>query len=346
MRIDEMTGRIVSLRASMDELDRQDVRLQAAVRTLAGALTSIDRHLYGLYPEKLQAPAPSLAGERQRILRNQDPAVFEPVGRSIESGLSETASLIRSRLAGAVELAEVVMLLEAAARSIETDGERNRRGIEGISGGLREAMQLQTVDEFRAHIQAQVCGLTRILEEMKHQNDALLEDLQREMHSYRRQLDHASSVANRDPLTGLGNRRALEVRLAELVEARIPFCLVLIDFNRFKFINDHYGHLAGDELLRAFGLRLQAQIREDDTSVRWGGDEFVVVLPATLPDTMTRAKALERHLTGEYKVFAEDKTHRIQLSMTMAVVEHRTNETVEQLIGRADDLLYSTKTVR
>lgn len=341
-----MAGKIVSLRENMDRLELQDTRLHAALRSFAGAITSIERHIFRLYRDKLECAPPSLELERRQLLRDPEKETFESVSRRIESELSAAAGLIRTRLAGAVELTEVVMLLAGATHTIESGTQARERSLQEVNRELEAGMALQSVEDFRSHIRTQISSLTRVVEEMHQQNQLLLEDLQREMHNYRKQLDRASSDANRDPLTGLSNRRTMELRLNELIGAGIGFCLVLIDFNRFKFINDQFGHLAGDELLRAFAGRLLGQVREDDTAVRWGGDEFVVLLPVNLPDAMARSRILERQLSGEYRLEVEGRTLRLPLSLTMALAEYRRGETVEQVIARADTMLYASKASR
>jgi diguanylate cyclase len=327
-------------------LDLQDTRLQAALRSFAAAMTSVERHIFRLHKDKLECEPPSLELERRQLLRAPEKETFDSVARRIESELSATAGLIRTRLAGAVELSEIVMLLAGATHTIETGSHARERSLQEVNSQLEAGLKLQSVDEFRSHIRTQVTSLTRVVEEMHEQNMLLLEDLQREMKNYRSQLDRAAFDANRDPLTGLSNRRTLEIRLGELIGAGIGYCLILIDFNRFKFINDQYGHLAGDELLRSFASRLMAQVREDDTAVRWGGDEFVVLLPVNLPEAMSRSRILERHLSGDYRIEAEGRSVRVPLTFTMAIAEYRRGETAEQVIARADAMLYSAKAVK
>src|SRR5919107_6424718 len=92
-------------------------------------------------------------------------------------------------------------------------------------------------------------------------------------------------MATHDPLTGLSNRRALEEMLPrEMARARrsgAPLCVAIIDIDHFKVYNDTHGHLAGDEMLRACARAWDSALRGEDTIVRFGGEEFLVVLPDT-----------------------------------------------------------------
>src|SRR5678815_2927811 len=93
------------------------------------------------------------------------------------------------------------------------------------------------------------------------------------------------SMAHTDPLTGLLNRRSMEQRLREAAQGfqrtGRPFCVVMADVDHFKRINDDHGHEAGDRVLRAVAALLGADLRSHDAVARWGGEEFLLLLPDT-----------------------------------------------------------------
>jgi diguanylate cyclase (GGDEF)-like protein len=153
-----------------------------------------------------------------------------------------------------------------------------------------------------------------------------------------------NELAIRDELTGTHNRR----HLIELVEhekersARFgsPFCLCLLDIDYFKLINDTYGHSAGDTALRQFAAAVQCQIRESDAFGRYGGEEFLLMLPETALDEATVLAERVRANT-ERLDFAGLPGRAITVSIGIA--EFRPHESVAQTIARADEALYLAK---
>lgn len=144
-----------------------------------------------------------------------------------------------------------------------------------------------------------------------------------------------------DPLTGLYNRRFAELRLTAEVDRSKryghPLTVVVIDLNDFKQINDRLGHLAGDLVLREFGLRLSRSIRVSDLAVRMGGDEFLVILPECpaeqIPALLTRLENLEVNYRGS----------NIPVRFSAGVAGFDAHGTPEQMLERADQALYAQK---
>lgn len=153
--------------------------------------------------------------------------------------------------------------------------------------------------------------------------------------------EEQASEARIDSLTGLANRRALEEILAAEISRAQRFAhqlaVVLLDLDRFKEINDSFGHAAGDVMLRAVSRLLTSLARQGDTVARWGGEEFVVVLPETdLAGACRFAERLRR--TIEAHAVGEMKT-----SASCGVATMLPEDTVEELLGAADQALYQAK---
>jgi len=153
--------------------------------------------------------------------------------------------------------------------------------------------------------------------------------------------------ATRDPLTGLYNRRYMEEflgrELARAARRIVPVGLVMIDIDHFKNFNDTFGHAAGDKVLIELGSLLRAQFRQEDIACRYGGEEFVLVLPeSSYEDTCRRVEELRddvQHMSFQYH---GQTLGAITLSLGAAnFPEH--GKTIESLLASADSALYSAK---
>jgi diguanylate cyclase (GGDEF)-like protein len=144
-----------------------------------------------------------------------------------------------------------------------------------------------------------------------------------------------------DPLTGLYNRRFCQERLeTEISRANrdgVPLAVVLFDLDDFKEINDRFGHAAGDAVLKEFAHRLNKATRGSDFAVRNGGDEFMVVLgecpPENVQVVLSRLAPFEMDLGG----------NSVHVSASQGWAQYRSQETAEEVIGRADAALYEQK---
>lgn len=146
-----------------------------------------------------------------------------------------------------------------------------------------------------------------------------------------------------DKLTGCWNRirieEILQQELARLRRYGHPAVILMLDLDKFKRINDQFGHLAGDEALRDFGRLLRTHIRATDVPGRWGGEEFMVVLPSsTFFDAVTLAEHIREHL--EKLRFSFGGT----ITASIGVAACRPTDTMEEWIRRADLALYRAKT--
>ena len=178
---------------------------------------------------------------------------------------------------------------------------------------------------------------------------ARLSAIRSKLHGQRAELDRALAdvqrLATRDELTGLVNRRFLTELLTRELQRRERLgqnlCLALIDIDHFKRVNDTHGHAAGDEVLRAFAGEALNSIRVADSLARWGGEEFLLLLPDTHASMALLSVDRLRERIAALRVSAAGAT--LQVTVSAGVVELRTNETAAEAIARADHALYLAK---
>lgn len=158
-------------------------------------------------------------------------------------------------------------------------------------------------------------------------------------------VEQVRQIATRDPLTGLYNRQHMQemLPLEKKRQARTgqAFSVALIDLDHFKRINDTHGHNVGDEVLCGFAQALQTIMRETDLVCRWGGEEFLVLLPdTTANDGLAGLDRLRKHLVGLPLASSQPL---LRATLSAGVATHRIHETLEQTIERADQALYAAK---
>lgn len=173
-----------------------------------------------------------------------------------------------------------------------------------------------------------------------------------EVEKLKEELSYARQEAMLDPLTGVMNRRGFDQTLATVISEVLDkqhatnFCLVLIDIDHFKEVNDNHGHLLGDKVLRAVAELLIRHTKGKDACARFGGDEFAILLPDI---GSNNAKNLAEYLRSiiEKIVLKRPNTGTVVggISVSIGVAAFRMGETIEDFLNRCDQALYRSKSL-
>jgi diguanylate cyclase (GGDEF)-like protein len=199
-----------------------------------------------------------------------------------------------------------------------------------------------TIGVFHTEAESYTEDHERVLDEISKQTAAVVHNTL--------MFEQAQEQAFKDGLTGLANPRALQFQLArELARARrsnSEFSLVLLDLDDFKMINDDYGHLVGDRALQEVAGMLRRTTRPYDTCIRYGGDEFVVLLASAGPAEAEERRRRIQEAVGAITVEAADG-RRIELRASAGASSYPTDGlTYERLLARADRRMYKDKAHR
>jgi diguanylate cyclase len=171
-----------------------------------------------------------------------------------------------------------------------------------------------------------------------------------EMHKLKRELSNAKREASIDGLTGLYNRRAFDRRLGELIDGadglEEGFCLLFLDVDHFKRVNDSYGHMVGDKVLSEFARQIGRLTRRSDFLARYGGEEFAVLLPTTrITSAFTVAENIRSTLQLVRLRRSSSRESLGAVTVSLGVACYRIGESPAELIERCDKALYRAKSL-
>lgn len=241
----------------------------------------------------------------------------------------------------------------SAARELDT---QLREHVDGLQSSVQGAAD---VDSLKHILENRLEGLLVTMDEHKHERDRREQELagrlqglservanmEQEALGYREHLEEQRQKALLDPLTGLPNRAAWSERVErEMLEWQAHgghLAMAILDLDHFKRINDSYGHLAGDKVLKIVADQLRKRLRSHDFIARFGGEEFVLLLPQTSPAAAAQIAEMLR-ATVEACPF-HFKGERVVITTSIGLGAFRPGERGDQVLKRADAALYRAK---
>jgi diguanylate cyclase (GGDEF)-like protein len=287
----------------------------------------------------------SLRGFERRLSVNYSPDSVKKTEKQVEVQLQEwgarTSEHFRAR---ADEVKELLMALAKTAESVGSRDQGYSNRFKDLTGRIAKIADLDDLTQIRSSLVARVTELKGSVDQMTRENQELVSTLRTEISIYETRLKSAEMLALKDELTGLANRRSVEERIQWNIAKSHEFCVVLLDLNRFKEVNDEHGHLAGDDLLKQFGMELQLNTRTGDLVGRWGGDEFLVVLSCGVQAAKAHIQRIRDWVFGKYTIRGGgSESLVIQVDAAIGAADWHTGETMEQLIAQADSAMYLDK---
>jgi len=241
-------------------------------------------------------------------------------------------------------LATFIDRLGALTESTGGFGER----IEGYAKRIQDTNDLSQLDGLLRELMQETRGMRT---DVMRSRDELLET-RKKVHDYEdririleKELSQVSEKVREDQLTQALNRRGLEetyaVEIARCSRKNKPLCMALLDIDDFKQLNDHFGHKTGDDALVHLVAVIRETVRPSDSVARFGGEEFVIVLPeAGLDEAMAITSRVQRALTRRFFLANNE---RLLITFSAGVALHDGSETRDAIIARADAALYRAK---
>ena len=240
------------------------------------------------------------------------------------------------------DLHKIVQTLLGNIGEAGQDAQEFGRTLETALGRLRDDSGPQAVQA----VAATMLTATRQVKTRNEQLHKRLESTLAEAETLRSELEEQRRAALMDPLIGLLNRRAMEAQFGELmaVDAESPLSVLMVDIDHFKRINDTYGHALGDAVIRNVADVIRKSLRVNQHAVRYGGEEFLILLPQTPLDGAARiAEQIRLRIASLRLVRKRDNFTLEPFTASLGVATRRTGDTKESLLSRADSALYRAK---
>lgn len=298
--------------------------------------------VYSLWYDYATGRNPQLIDDIQNISNKKQKIEYQAITDLFRKHIADNQLLLAEKKTREFQkiLAGVMNEMADSGGSINDQGDT----LKVLTAQLEQATSTSDINSLADRIVSetkQIVQSSRVLSEQ-------IEDRLEEIKVLRQELEGIKKTAKTDILTGLLNRRGFEEAISYTLEAanetESPISIVMMDIDHFKQVNDQYGHLIGDNVLKVVSKVIKDNAKGKDIACRYGGDEFILCLPDT---PATGAYAVAEHFrTGlqktNWKVKGTGESIG-QISLSIGVAAYQPGQTLEQIILQADTALYQSK---
>jgi diguanylate cyclase (GGDEF)-like protein len=298
--------------------------------------------------DMIQAISPEIASSfREPLLSLRSHLSADSSSQELESSRDALHEIIagfchKARLQNETLARDLNQTLSMVTRTEDTSAGRNVQYVERLVDFV-DRLESAVRSGDLPRLAAQASDLRDFAQSIELDSRDDFARLRQKMIEIQHRLHEVELLATLDPLTGVANRRDLDRELAARIDAEQDFCVLLFDLNGFKEINDRFGHLHGDEVLKQIAARLGGQVRAHDYVCRWGGDEFVAILACDLAIAESRSRQIAERLNGPYQIAGPGREVRVDVALTVGLVQYCAGESPEQLFHRVDESMYRQK---
>ena len=263
---------------------------------------------------------------------------YKKVDTSSEEGISENI---------ANKLRDVAEKFDETLKEVINNIDSYQDRLDSHADKLEQTKEKATLE----NINEAVMEILDELKQLRAENAKLKSELKAyhsEVVSLKEELSVAKKEATIDFLTGLVNRRRLERALEDAIKDRkkrgYPSSLIFVDVDNFKQINDKYGHINGDLVLKELASIFRFYLRANTVIGRLGGEEFAILLPGTeIDDAVKVAERLRKIIENREIKINHDESKKIKITASFGVTEIKPDDTIEIVLNRADEAMYEAK---
>ena len=337
---------LISLKQAVRDqalLDAEELQ-KKSLECYLSAISTVQKHAAELSADELKDHRRRLGRLLREISGKPSPENLEQSRLALDDEVGTyNAKIHKAFEANQLEVREIIGLLREATGTMVNSNAYHDQQFRDFALGLEAISQCDDLHQIRVRLTSQVTELRFCLEKIQKEQEKALQPLQTELRSFEQRLQEAELLASTDPLTNLFNRREGEKQAARKLQEGLLFCFLLIDMDHFKWINDRYGHLCGDQVLKIVARKLEKLVRSMDVVCRWGGDEFLVILECSQSHAMQRSQNISNCIRGRYPVTVNGKKIEVEVSASVGVSQCNPGDDLDMAFERADAMLYQIK---
>jgi diguanylate cyclase len=272
--------------------------------------------------------------------------VFDKHKKRIHSYIERQHAYIQDR---EKELKDIIDLLAKALATMDSENQVYNQEIYAQSEKIEQITRLDDIKRIKQELTDQIEQMRETVRKKQSHDIGDLEMLSKKVSVLDTELKKARADSMLDGLTGIGNRRAFDLKIRELVDGMTmsgsPLSLLMLDIDNFKKINDGYGHQIGDRVLVALARKCHSLIRNDDIMARYGGEEFVILLPnASLDNAVTKADSICKSIANtRYALDDVEPGNTLSITISIGVSVFSNGDSPLTVVERADKALYLAK---
>jgi len=283
-----------------------------------------------------------------------DPLLAKEIQQSIDSGAYNDqaadkfiSELITNYLIQNIPSQQVELLLKNLLQQIEKWLVNSKNSEKAVYDGINAISELNIPDAIKNTLFNEIVPAIEVL--LKDTEELQVEAVEAsdEIRQLKMELEQANNMAKTDELTNIPNRRGFN-EMAEKVlkhsqEEDSIFSLAIIDIDFFKSINDEFGHLVGDSVLRYLARLLDSETKGKDFVARLGGEEFVILLPNTSLENALKVAENLREKVEQTKLQVKNHFRKLRLTISCGVATYQEDLSIDDILVHADDALYLAK---
>jgi diguanylate cyclase (GGDEF)-like protein len=279
----------------------------------------------------------NLARIDEDLAKQPDPARIastrKEVDRLLEVWGEDTA---RHYLNRSEEVKDLLLVMTRTAESLGLKDDRFAHQLLGVAAHMQTIATLDDVSRMRASLEDSARGLKTSVAQMSEEIKSVIEHLRVEVMTCQARLEKANHLVSCDALTGLGSRLWIESRIQQRIDAGSHFGVLMIDIVEFRQVNEQFGRMVGDVVLKDFARELRSSCRSSNLVARWRDDTFLVVSDAVEGTTKEEAERLRTWISRPYLIPGRPQNASVHLEAAIGYAEPREGDTVQAILERAD----------